>query len=433
MLTNIKVKIEPGEGGGEKKEKLAGQGKFKPKIPIKKKVEIVDEVDNNNVKTQTTTNSNTNIKNQDNQQQDSTQSKKRDNTNKSQDLKGQNRQKWTMPIGQSFFMSQKNSITNKKTKSNTTTSNDSNKATTNATTNNNNNNSNNQVKILVPPRLVNEQQILGNPLIPDIPNTVYPMGMRRIIDDDDDNNMNNRMMGDHINTGSYTFGPYEDDDLIDTDSGTESSDSDDDMDVDPDVEEIWPPQKYDLLEPLSLPLGPTTAIKRDELERQAIIYHPNDYEALEREKSDIFLLQFPSDLCLKSNIIPIEINEDKDDDAKLLDGNDDKYLKEAKKVEGKIGPGKLGKLQLTRSGRVFLVTDSGYKFEVNNGITTCFSNFVAAIKMNDNNNNPNIESNISDRKDKKMKSNDKKETVIDTPVCGQLSVLGRVTKKLGIP
>ena len=75
-----------------------------------------------------------------------------------------------------------------------------------------------------------------------------------------------------------------------------------------------------------------------------------------------------------------------------------------------------------------MVTESGHKFEVNNGITTCFANFVAAIEMN---NNANIESSTSD-KNKKTKSNDKKETNIDIPIGGQLNVLGRVTKKLVI-
>ena len=344
MFNNIKVKVEPGEG-----EKKAGQGKFKPTIPIKKKDEIVAAVDNTTtttttVKTENITSSFTNTQQQQKQQQQQQQkqqhqqhqSKKRELTNKSHELKGQNRQKWVMPIGQSFFMSQKDSIANKKTKSNTTNSNANANANDNANSNSNSN-ANNQDKVL-PFVISNIQLKSGNQLIQPLSNNnVNPMGIRRIIDDDndDDDDINNRMLIDQMNNkGSYSFGPYnEDDDLIDTDSGTESSsDSDDDMDIKADAEEIWPPQKYDLLEPLSLPLGPITDTKRDELERQAIIYHPNDIEALEREKSDIFLLQFPSDLCLKSNINPIEVNEDKDDDMKLLDTNDDKSLKEAKKV-----------------------------------------------------------------------------------------------------
>jgi hypothetical protein len=254
--------------------------------------------------------------------------------------------------------------------------------------------------------------------------------MRRIIDDYDDG------MNPMMNMGSYNFGVYHnnDDELNDTDTGSESSDSDDDMEEKQDAVEIWPPQRYDMLEPLSLPLGPVTASKRDELERQAIIYHPDDVDALDREKSDIFLLQFPSDLCLKGNITAIEVNEDnKDDEGQLQDISDENNLKEAKKVEGKIGPGKLGKLQLTKSGKVFLLTDSGHKFEVNNGITACFANFVAEVELNDNYNNA-TDDNIDDKRNKKPTYNDKRDKSINdnASISGELKILGRITKKLVI-
>jgi hypothetical protein len=314
-------------------------------------------------------------------------------------------------------MSQKISITNKKSKSKSNNPNDNNTTNTNGTNN--------------PQQSLQGESSLGNgnPMIQQpIGFSGYPLGTRRIIDDYEDGNMN------VMNMGSYSFGVYnEDDELIDTDTGSDSSDSDDDIEEKTDIDEIWPPQKYDMLEPLSLPLGPITVSKRDELERQAIIYHPDDAEALEREKSDLFLLQLPSDLCLKSNITNDEVNVDnKDDESKLLDIPDDNNLKEAKKVEGKIGPSKLGKLQLTRSGKVFLVTENGKRFEVNNGITACFANFVAGIELN---NNMDDDNNMNNGDDKKKKSktyfSDKKGNN-DAPTSGDLSILGRITKKLVI-
>ena len=406
---NVKVKTEPGEG----EPKKAGQGQFKPKIPPKKK-QTIQQTDN--VSAPSTTiigESSRQVDKVTSQRSSSSSSSKRTDINRNpQEFKGQNRQKWVMPIGQSFFMSQKISITNKKSKIKSNNPNDNN------TTNTNGNN--------------NPQQSLqgnGNPMMQQpIAFSGYPLGTRRIIDDYEDGNMN------VMNMGSYSFGVYNDDDeLIDTDTGSDSSDSDDDIEEKTDIDEIWPPQKYDMLEPLSLPLGPTTTSKRDELERQAIIYHPDDAEALEREKSDLFLLQLPSDLCLKSNIANGEVNDDNiDDESKLLDIPDDNNLKEAKKVEGKIGPSKLGKLQLTRSGKVFLVTENGKRFEVNNGITACFANFVAGIELNDNMNDDNNMNNGDDnRKKSKTYFSDKKGNS-DAPISGDLNILGRITKKLVI-
>ena len=410
MSSNVKVKTEPIDG-----VKKAGQGQFKPKLPPNKRIEKVEPISSNDVKPNvneehkirsndaTTTSSSSSSS-----QIHSTSRRSNDYNRNSQDSRGQNRQKWVMPIGQSFFMSQKTSITNKKPKSK---------------------NPNETIPS-------NQQQPqyglagnvgLSNPIQPQFSSH----SMRKIVDDYDDGNEMNPMM--HM--GSYNFGVYNDDDeLNDTDTGSDSSDSDEDMEEKQDVLEIWPPQKYDLLEPLSLPLGPVTDSKRDELERQAIIYHPDDVDALEREKSDIFLLQFPSDLCLKGNIAAIEIKEDdKDDEGQLQDTIDEKSLKEAKKVEGKIGPGKLGKLQLTKSGKVFLVTDSGHKFEVHNGITACFANFVAEVALNENYNNT-IDDNIDDKRNKKPTYNTMRDKIVNdnAPISGELKMLGRITKKLVI-
>ena len=408
MFTNVKVKTEPVEGD---KAKKAGQGQFKPKIPPKKKPAI-EQTDNISAPSTAIGESSKKLDKVTSQGSSSSSSPRRTDFNRNpQEFKGQNRQKWVMPIGQSFFMSQKISITNKKSKSNTT-----------------NSGNNNPKQSLLGP----SSGLAGNGNNPMIQQSTafsgYPLGTRRIIDDYDNNNMN------VMNMGSYSFGVYNhDDELFDTDTGSDSSDSDDDREEKTDINEIWPPQKYDMLEPLSLPLGPITANKRDELERQAIIYHPDDAEALEREKSDLFLLQLPSDLCLKSNITNDEVSDDNKDDESKLDIPDDNNLKEAKKVEGKIGPCKLGKLQLTRSGKVFLVTENGKRFEVHNGITACFANFVAGIELNDNY-NMDDDNNINNGDDKRKKSktyfNDKKGNN-DAP-SGDLNILGRITKKLVI-
>jgi len=207
---NVKVKTEPGEG----EPKKAGQGQFKPKIPPKKK-QTIQQTDNVSAPSTTIIGESSRQADKVTSQGSSSSSRRTDINRNPQEFKSQNRQKWVMPIGQSFFMSQKISITNKKSKSKSNNPNDNN------TTNTNGNN--------------NPQQSLqgnGNPMIQQpIAFSGYPLGTRRIIDDYEDGNMN------VMNMGSYSFGVYnEDDELIDTDTGSDSSDSDDEktnMPIDP--------------------------------------------------------------------------------------------------------------------------------------------------------------------------------------------------------
>lgn len=76
----------------------------------------------------------------------------------------------------------------------------------------------------------------------------------------------------------------------DSDSDIDENDTNDD-------DSHWPPEDYDPMSPLSLPIGPVTAAVRDRIAHQPILAQPDDFAALEKEAmSNVFLLQMPSDL-----------------------------------------------------------------------------------------------------------------------------------------
>eukprot|EP01034_Spumella_vulgaris_P026164 gene26164-32699_t len=153
----------------------------------------------------------------------------------------------------------------------------------------------------------------------------------------------------------------------------EDSDSDDvpdeTDDVDKDGCEIWPPTQYDALAPLSLPLGPKTANMRVMLAAESILADPHDIEALEKEESSsLFLIQMPSDL----NFNHILESRRQEGDERKVSEND-----------VQVKNGRLGKLQLLKSGKVRLVTDCGKSYEVSSGMAASFAQYLTSIQLNE--------------------------------------------------
>lgn len=152
--------------------------------------------------------------------------------------------------------------------------------------------------------------------------------------------------------------------------------------------EVWPPQKYNALDPLSLPFGPKTAQLRKILAQEAILAPPDDLEALDyEERTSLFLLQMPSDLKTVAN-------------------------------------GKLGKLQLLRSGKVRLVTNDGKSFDVRNGLAACFMQSLVTVDVSQSEAKPSPEGEQSAPSKKKSKE------VPVTSEQGTMHLMGNITKKL---
>lgn len=99
----------------------------------------------------------------------------------------------------------------------------------------------------------------------------------------------------------------------------------------------------------------------------------------------------------------------------------------------------LGKLQLLKSGRVILITTNGLKYDVNNGMATCFSQYLfsldidlseeakkasaAAATCNTNQTLPSSSSSAYSRQNIKPS-----QPVI--PITGKLCMLDRISRKL---
>lgn len=100
------------------------------------------------------------------------------------------------------------------------------------------------------------------------------------------------------------------------------------------VAEVWPPVEHSSSLPLALPFGPRSQNRRQQLLTQSLFAHPDDTAALSaEERSDMFLLQLPSSL-----LTPLPTSEPA-----------------TAEVQKKLASGYIGKLQIMKSGRVFLV------------------------------------------------------------------------------
>lgn len=157
--------------------------------------------------------------------------------------------------------------------------------------------------------------------------------------------------------------------------------------------ESWPPRKYDPLTPISLPLGPKSAQMRRALQQQPVLAHPADNEGLQREGAEsLFLLQLPSDLNVEDLLVSkqrarqskyggdLSVDPDAQNNNSSSSGN--------KPVISLDAHGKLGKLQLLKSGRVRMMIpcvtpDNGEEtmvFEVGAGLMTSFYQALFSVE-----------------------------------------------------
>jgi len=109
-----------------------------------------------------------------------------------------------------------------------------------------------------------------------------------------------------------------------------------------DLSAEWPPREFDSLEPVELPFGPRSLAQRVQLAQQTIFADSGDAAAMEREENEsMLLLQLPSSIAQGSFVPP--------DGVHVAGGT------EERKARRQLKPGKLGKIQITQSGRVYLV------------------------------------------------------------------------------
>jgi hypothetical protein len=162
----------------------------------------------------------------------------------------------------------------------------------------------------------------------------------------------------------------ENDDFDFYDDDLENDKSDDDA-------YAWPPEDFNPLAPRSLPIGPNTST-REKLSQLSIVAQPGDESGIAEEERHIYLLQLPSDLRIKRRGVA-PITDALDDEASLYGASENSQS--SKKDKPKLGPGRLGKLQLTQSGKVYLVTTDGLRYSVSNGMATCFAQYLASVTV----------------------------------------------------
>jgi hypothetical protein len=165
----------------------------------------------------------------------------------------------------------------------------------------------------------------------------------------------------------------------------------------------WPEcYGYSRDQPASVPFGPPSAGTWESLSEAPLFAHPKDTVGLNREETEsTMLIQFPTSVLLGNNNPrsrgkpkdvddePMDLTADGSSSSSGVNSSSDhptstsaqsshftEYLKEQK-----LAPGRIGKLQIMESGKVFLVTDAGLKFELYAGLTTCFSQYVAAVDI----------------------------------------------------
>ncbi len=89
---------------------------------------------------------------------------------------------------------------------------------------------------------------------------------------------------------------------------------------------------------------------------------------------------------------------------------------------------KLGKMQLMRSGKVRIVTDSGEVYDVNSGIAVAFAQYLADIDLKSGTSTSETASNMAASHNSKASHNGK-DTNRKT-IGGDLYLMGRITHKL---
>jgi len=116
-------------------------------------------------------------------------------------------------------------------------------------------------------------------------------------------------------------------------------------------------------------LSDRSALSLSEAHDAPLLTKSQDAEVLAREKDEnIFLLQMPSGFALPKRDERhggVEL----DPDVTLVSSS----------TGDKARCGKVGKLQLMASGRLFIVLDNGTRFEVHRGLATSFSQHLCAI------------------------------------------------------
>lgn len=162
----------------------------------------------------------------------------------------------------------------------------------------------------------------------------------------------------------------------------------------------WP-ENYSYVKdaPTSVPFGPPTMKIWETLSDAPLFAHPNDTAGIEREESDsTFLIQFPTSVILGSNNPRARRNAGNDEEGESVDLTSEKNIYNISESmsdstsmsaqathfteflkEQKLSAGKIGKLQITESGKVFLVCSNGLRYELHAGLSTCFSQYVAAV------------------------------------------------------
>jgi len=152
-------------------------------------------------------------------------------------------------------------------------------------------------------------------------------------------------------------------------SDSEAGGLDDQADIVDGTEE-WPPSNYDPYAPLALPFGPRTNEIRRKFVDNPIFADENDPDAIAIEESDnMFLLQLPTDLSR-----PVHAERGAIDIS-----DEDGHGRTAPR--GGMPEGHLGKIQEMSSGKVFLVTNDGKRFQVNSGMPSSFAEYISAIRM----------------------------------------------------
>ncbi len=148
-------------------------------------------------------------------------------------------------------------------------------------------------------------------------------------------------------------------------SGSDNDEVDNAMDVDGQdsgkKEEVWPPKQSKPSKPLTIPTGPRSKQKRRLLNRNDLL--STSIGGDEKEKEEIILMQMPSALSLK-----------------VKSGYDMSTFEDG---QAELKEGKIGKIEIRKSGRVFLVTGNGDRHECHAGTAAYFSQYAASLSIGD--------------------------------------------------
>ena len=196
---------------------------------------------------------------------------------------------------------------------------------------------------------------------------------------------------------------------IDPESDSDGNNGEENIEMDVDdheKEQQWPPHVTPEA-PHSLPIGPNSKAKRRSLNKSELMTASNDPAARSKEEAEnTILLQMPSELSLKSQV-PVKTE---DGHEKMVDA-----------VQSCL----LGKLEVRKSGRVFLVTTNGARYECNAGMTAYFSQYVASVSEVSTTSSPSSSSSSSSSSSRALI----KEEKDDKKGGGSLHLLSPVTRK----